>query len=225
MTLAGTLYAILDLAYVRNEDAPPMLRQLLEGGADIVQLRGTNRSIDEISALAEKLLPLTTAAGVPLIVNDHPAIARRVNIQGVHVGQHDEMVATVRAKVGRPVIVGKSTHSIEQAIAAEREGADYIGFGPLFATPTKPDYTPIGLGDIREVHRRIGIPIFCIGGIKLENLREVLDAGAQRVVIVSGLLQARDPAEYARAVKEALDRGCHSERKRGIASPRDDNRL
>ncbi len=204
MTSAGTLYAILDLAYVRDEAAPRMLQKLLEGGADIVQLRGKNRSIDELSALAEKLLPLTAAANVPFIVNDHVEIARRVNAQGVHVGQDDESIASARRKAGRPIIVGKSTHSTEQALAAEREGADYIGFGPLFATPTKPDYTPIGLEDIREVQRRLTIPVFCIGGIKLENLAQVISAGAERVAIVSGLLQAGDPASYARAAKEML---------------------
>ncbi|PZR78072.1 MAG: thiamine phosphate synthase, partial [Chthoniobacterales bacterium] len=204
MTLAGTLYAILDLGYVRDEDAPHMLRQLLEGGADIVQLRGKNRSIDELSALAKKLLPLTTAANVPLIVNDHAQIARSVNVQGVHVGQDDEAIASVRTKAGRPIIVGKSTHNLEQAIAAEGEGADYIGFGPLFATPTKPEYVPIGLADINEVQQRVSIPIFCIGGIKIENLAQVINAGAQRVVIVSGLLEAPDPADYARKAKQTL---------------------
>jgi thiamine-phosphate pyrophosphorylase len=199
---AGTLYAILDLAYVSVEDAPRRLEQLIRGGVDIVQLRGKNRNIDELCQLAEKLLPIT--GNVRLIVNDHAEIARRVEVQGVHVGQDDEPIAHVREKVGRPITVGKSTHSIEQAIAAEGEGADYIGFGPLFATPTKPDYAPIGLGDIREVHRRVRIPIFCIGGIKLENLPEVIAAGAQRVVIVSALLQAAEPAAYARSTKNRL---------------------
>jgi thiamine-phosphate pyrophosphorylase len=204
VTLEGNLYAILDLAYVRDEEAPGMVEQLLKGGADIVQLRGKNRSVAKLSALAEKLLPLTTIANVPLIVNDHAEIANRVQVQGVHVGQDDEAIANVRARVKRRIIVGKSTHSIDQAIAAEGEGADYIGFGPIFATPTKPEYAPIGLGDIREVHRKLTIPIFCIGGIKSENLEKVIAAGAKRVVIVSGLLQANDVADYARSAKAII---------------------
>jgi thiamine-phosphate pyrophosphorylase len=204
VTVAGNLYAILDLAYVRDANALGMLEQLLEGGTDIVQLRGKNRSVDELGAIAKKLLPLTAAAKVPFIVNDYVEIAKRVEVEGVHVGQDDEAIAKVRAQLKRPIIIGKSTHSIGQAIAAEREGADYIGFGPLFATPTKPNYAPIGLGDIREVHRRVSIPIFCIGGIKLENLREVIDAGGQRIVIVSGLLQASNPRECARVAKAAI---------------------
>src|SRR5205814_5354253 len=101
-------------------------------------------------------------------------------------------IEKVRAQIKRPIVVGKSTHSIEQAIAAEREGADYIGFGPIFSTPTKPDYSPIGLAQIREVHERVSVPIFCIGGIKSDNLMQVIAAGPKRVVIFSGLLPAHN---------------------------------
>ena len=198
------LYAIIDLGYVSAENAPAILQKLIAGEIDIVQLRGKNRSLDELSALAEKLL--TTSANIPLIANDHAEIARRVEVQGVHVGQDDATIEKVRAQIKRPIIVGKSTHSIEQAVAAEREGADYIGFGPIFSTPTKPDYSPIGLAQIRKVHERVSIPIFCIGGIKSENLTQAIAAGAKRVVIVSGLLQAHNIAEYARACKKLLRR-------------------
>ena len=198
------LYAIIDLGYVSAENAPAILQKLIAGEIDIVQLRGKNRSLDELSALAEKLL--TMSANIPLIANDHAEIARRVEVQGVHVGQDDATIEKVRAQIKRPIIVGKSTHSIEQAVAAEREGADYIGFGPILSTPTKPDYSPIGLAQIREVHERVSIPIFCIGGIKSENLTQAIAAGAKRVVIVSGLLQAHNIAEYARACKKLLRR-------------------
>src|SRR4030095_6202065 len=116
----------------------------------------------------------------------------------------DDPIEKVRAQVKRTILVGKSTHSVEQAVAAEREGADYIGFGPIFSTPTKPDYVPVGLEQIREVHERVSIPIFCIGGIKFENLARVIAAGAKRVVIVSGLLQATDIASYTGACKKLL---------------------
>jgi len=198
------LYAIIDLGYVSAENAPAILEQLVAGGIDIVQLRGKNRGLDELSVLAEQLLQLTMSAKIPLIANDHAEIAQRVEVQGVHVGQDDDSIKKVRSQIKRPIVVGKSTHSIEQAVAAEREGADYIGFGPIFSTPTKPDYSPVGLANIREVHERVSIPIFCIGGIKSENLAQVIDAGAKRVVIVSGLLQANDIAEYARACKRLL---------------------
>ena len=198
------LYGIIDLSYVSPKNAADILEKLIAGGIDMVQLRGKKHSIDELSLVAEKLLRLTTAAEIPLIANDYAQIAQRVNVQGIHVGQDDESIETVREQVERPIIVGKSTHSVEQATAAGREGADYIGLGPIFPTPTKPDYLPIGLSQIREVHERVSIPIFCIGGIKLENLPHVIAAGAKRVVIVSGLLQTEEVANYARACKKLL---------------------
>jgi thiamine-phosphate pyrophosphorylase len=198
------LYGIIDLGYVSPESAPGILENLIAGGIDMVQLRGKNYSIDELSLLAEKLLRLTAPAKIPLIANDHAQIAQRVGVQGVHVGQDDESIEIVRAQVRRPIIVGKSTHSVEQATGAEREGADYIGFGPIFSTPTKPDYPPIGLPQIHEVRKRVSVPIFCIGGIKLENLGQVIQAGAKRVVIVSGLLQANDIVRYGRRCAKLL---------------------
>jgi thiamine-phosphate pyrophosphorylase len=139
-----------------------------------------------------------------LIINDYAQVAREVAAEGVHVGQDDDAISHARAKARRPLLVGKSTHSLEQARAAQAEGADYLGFGPIFATPTKPDYRPIGLTGIKRVHTDITLPIFCIGGIKIDNLPQVIAAGAQRVAIVSGLLKAADIAEYARACKRLL---------------------
>jgi thiamine-phosphate pyrophosphorylase len=101
-------------------------------------------------------------------------------------------------------LIGKSTHSLAQARAAQVEGADYIGFGPIFATPTKPDYTPIGVEDIRRVHAEVNLPIFCIGGINIDNLQSVIDAGAKRVVMVSALLTAHNIVDYARCATDML---------------------
>jgi thiamine-phosphate pyrophosphorylase len=198
------LYAIIDLNYVSGGQAPAILEKLIDGGIDAVQLRGKSRSVDQLTALAGQLLEQTIAANIPFIINDHAAVADRVGVQGVHVGQDDDSIAQVRSAVERPLIVGKSTHSLTQAIAAEREGADYIGFGPLFATPTKPDYEPIGLDSIREVHRQVKIPIFCIGGINIDNLQRVIDAGASRVVMVSALLKAHSIVDYARCATDML---------------------
>ncbi len=198
------LYGILDLGYVEIGDARRMADALVSGGVDVLQLRAKNRSPAEIQTLAIELRPVLSEVGVPLIINDHPQIARNVRADGVHLGQDDLPIAEARKVVGPESAVGKSTHSIDQAIRAFYEGADYIGFGPIFPTPTKPDYPSIGLDDIAKVHESVPIPIFCIGGIKLDNLPKVIQAGARRVVIVSGLLQASDPAAYARTAKEFL---------------------
>ena len=186
--------------------APRMVEALVRGGIDLIQLRAKNFSAVETEKLAGELHSATTRHGVPLVINDHPEIARNVRAKGVHLGQDDMSIAKARKIVGADCAIGKSTHSLDQAIRAFYEGADYIGYGPLFATPTKPDYQPIGLGEIGKVHDAVRIPIFCIGGITLDNLPEVLEAGARRVVIVSALLQAPDIPAYARAAKELLNR-------------------
>jgi len=203
------LYGILDLGYVESAELTKVAGQMMDGGADLIQLRAKTHSCAQIAALAVDLHRCTAARGVPLVINDHPEVARIVPAEGVHVGQDDLPVAEVREMAGPNCMLGKSTHSLDQAIRAFYEGADYIGFGPIFATPTKPDYPAIGLEEIRKVHEAVPIPIFCIGGIKLDNLPKVIEAGARRVVMVSGWLQAKDIVAYARAAKELLNRKPH----------------
>jgi thiamine-phosphate pyrophosphorylase len=198
------LYGIVDLGYIEESNAVRIAEAMIKGGVDLIQLRGKKQSIDELVDLAEKLHELTSRSATPLIVNDHAEIARRVSVEGVHVGQDDDSIAVARRKAERAVLVGKSTHSLEQARVAQSEGADYIGFGPIFSTPTKPDYEPVGLMDITRVHEKVSLPIFCIGGIKIDNLEQLIAAGARRVAIVSGLLKAPDIAEYARTCKKLL---------------------
>ena len=198
------LYGIVDLSYINTADAVRVAEGMIDGGVDLIQLRGKQRSIDELVDLAAQLHKVTSRFSTPLIVNDHAEIAAKVPVEGVHVGQDDDSIDVARKKTGRNLFIGKSTHNFEQAVAAQHEGADYIGFGPIFATPTKPDYQPIGLKQIESVHRAVALPIFCIGGIKIDNLEQVIAAGARRVAIVSGLLKAPDIAEYARAAQRLL---------------------
>lgn len=183
-----------------------MTRALLEGGVDILQLRAKRLASQEVEPLARSMLPLTRDAGVPLVINDHPGVAAAVGSEGVHVGQDDFTVADTRRIVGPSCFVGKSTHSIAQARAAMDEAPDYIGFGPLFATGTKPDYVPVGLDDIAQVESLATVPVFCIGGVNRERLPQIIAAGARRVVIVSAFLLAADVRGEVRAVRELLDR-------------------
>jgi thiamine-phosphate pyrophosphorylase len=206
------LYGILDLGYIAEDSLERMAAQLCEGGVDIVQLRAKGRDECAIEEMANRVAPILRDAGVPFIINDFPELVPSIGADGAHVGQDDFSVDDARWRAGRALagevplpIIGKSTHSVEQAVAAAAEGADYIGFGPLFPTPTKAGRAAIGMGDIARVHELVSVPIFCIGGIKLENLAEVIAAGAQRVVIVSGILQARDVAAYCREAKARLD--------------------
>ena len=200
------LYGIIDLGYVASARITSVAEALIDGGVDLLQLRAKDYSPSDIERVARDLHRITSGRNVPLIVNDHPGIARAIGAEGVHVGQDDLSLAEAREIAGRGCVVGKSTHSLDQAIRAFYEGADYIGFGPIFSTPTKPDYTPVGLDKIAAVHDAVRIPIFCIGGIKLDNLAEVIEAGARRVVIVSGFLQAENISAAARAAKALLNR-------------------
>ncbi len=202
------LYAIIDTGYLGGRSVEFYAREVVAGGADVVQLRAKGAVEEQVLRMGRDVLPILRDAGVPLIINDLPGVATALGADGVHVGQGDMSVAEARAGAsgggGRAPIVGKSTHSVRQAFAAAEEGADYIGFGPLFPTPTKPDYPAIGLADVATVVSGAGVPVFCIGGVKLENLRDVVAAGARGVVVVSGILTAERPREYCRALKEIL---------------------
>lgn len=202
----GQLYGIVDLGYVAEADAAVACSALIQGGADIIQLRAKGRDEATITRLGMALQHLCTAAGVPFIINDFPHIAKAIDADGVHIGQDDGSLADVRTIVGPDKIVGRSTHSLAQAKAALEEGFDYLGFGPLFPTPTKLGRPGIGLEEVAAMQRDVGskVPVFCIGGIKPDNLDQVLAAGATRVVIVSALLQAPDIAGATHAVKIRL---------------------
>jgi len=201
----GLLYGIVDIGYVASTDVRRVTEQLLSGGVDLIQLRAKKLSKTEIVRLAGEMLEITRRSGVSLILNDYADLLREVDADGCHLGQEDLAVAAARELVGRPCIIGKSTHSIQQAIRSQADGADYIGFGPLFATATKPTAEAIGLADIQAVHQQVTIPVYCIGGIKVGNLSEVLAAGARRVCIVSDLLLAKDIAKQTRTVKQILE--------------------
>jgi thiamine-phosphate pyrophosphorylase len=200
------LYGIVDLGYVLEEDVGMVTSRLVAGGVDILQIRAKGRPKSEIANLAQVMLSITKPGGVPLIVNDYPDLLREVDADGCHVGQEDFKTAEARDLAGRDCIVGRSTHSLEQAQLAQQEGADYIGFGPLFSTLTKPSAAAVGLGRLSALHEKVHLPIFCIGGVKLKNIGEVIHAGARRVCIVSDLLCATDMVGQTLAVKAALER-------------------
>lgn len=179
---------------------------LLQGGVGVLQLRAKGYDQQGVSSMVKQWAPdlvdLCKSHQVPLIINDFAGLAQELGADGVHIGQDDGSLEDVRAVVGEDMIVGRSTHSPAQARAALDEGFDYIGFGPLFPTPTKQGRPGIGLDDIATVQREVGarIPVFCIGGIVPQNLELVLALGARRVVIVSALLQSQHVASATRDV-------------------------
>jgi len=204
----ASLYGIVDLGYLESEEVIGATAELLAGGVGVLQLRAKDSSKEEITEFAQKILPMCREAEVPLIINDFPKIAVEVGADGVHIGQDDGSLVRVRDICGPDMVVGRSTHSRDQAADAAADGFDYIGFGPLFPTPTKEGRPGIGLGDVSWVERMVGkdIPVFCIGGIKQDNMDKVIAAGAKRVVIVSELLKASSISKTTRQIIDRLSR-------------------
>jgi thiamine-phosphate pyrophosphorylase len=177
----------------------------LAGGADLVQLRDKTADDGEVVAAARRARERCAARGALFIINDRPDLAVAAGADGVHVGQDDMPVADARAIVGAEAIVGLSTHSIAQADAGARSGADYLAVGPIHETPTKEGRPAIGLEPIRHAAASItGVPWFAIGGIDTTTVGAVVEAGARRAVIVRAIAQADDPEAVTRALRAAL---------------------
>ncbi len=188
------LYAITDIASP-HEKIIQKVRQAYRGGADIIQLRSKKLSDCELLKIGSQIKALALRFRKLFFVNDRLDLALALGADGVHLGQDDMPLALARKlcrKAKTSLWIGKSTHSLEQAVEAEREGADYIGVGPIFETPTKPHYGPVGLKLIRQVKQKIKIPFVVIGGIHPENIHNVLTSGAERVAVVRAIFQARN---------------------------------
>ena len=200
------LYGIVDMGYTEPEQVEARTHALIDGGVRIIQLRAKGKELSQVKAWAVAMQAICRDRGAIFVLNDYPDMAAEMGAAAVHVGQDGGSLADVRRIVGDGVLVGRSTHSLEQAKQAKAEGADYIGFGPLFPTGTKPGRASIGLADIAAAQEAAGeMPLFCIGGINGTTLPEVLKAGAKRVVIVSWLLQQADIAQTAQGVIREIE--------------------
>ncbi len=177
--------------------------EAITGGISFVQLRDKESSRSQIFKTARLLRSITSANDVKLIINDHPDIAIAVDADGVHLGQDDLPLGEARKIMGDKII-GISTHNLRQAQKAKDNGADYIGFGPVFRTTTKNAGKPRGLEHIEKLRGKINIPIIAIGGIKIENLKDVFDAGANAVAVSSGIVNSNDISERASQYREFI---------------------
>ncbi|HEY2921452.1 MAG TPA: thiamine phosphate synthase [Candidatus Binatia bacterium] len=194
------LYAILDPEQTKGRSPESVLRELLEGGVTILQLRVKTMAPREFFELARRVRVETRARGCKLIVNDRVDIALACDADGVHLGQDDLPVAAGRKLMGDK-IVGISTHAIDQVREAEQNGADYIGFGPMFGTMTKATgYSARGVEMLRQVRAAVKLPIVAIGGITEQNVRQVWQAGADSAAIISDILGADDIIAKAKRI-------------------------
>lgn len=208
------LYAVTDLQPGMDERAVlPQCEAAWRGGADIVQLRAKGIPDGILLRLALKLRTTADKCRKLFFVNDRPDLALASGADGVHVGQEDMPVAAVRAlarQSGRQWWIGKSTHSLEQALTAQEEGPDYVGVGPVYQTPTKPGYQPAGLEFVSLAARHLKLPFVAIGGIGLSNAEEVLSAGARRLAVVRAVFSSKDPYEAARELRNKIENFVHA---------------
>ncbi len=201
------LYAVTDLS---GED-PALLEKIgraYRGGADIVQLRSKTWKDAPLLQVALKIRKLADQYHKLFFVNDRVDLALAAEADGVHLGEEDLPVAAARRlaeKAGTHLWIGKSTHSLDQALKAQKERPDYIGVGPIFETPTKPGCQAVGLDLVREVRQRVKIPFVAIGGIDESNIDQVLAAGAERIAVVRAIFQARDIEEAAQRLRHRIE--------------------
>jgi len=220
------LYTFVDTAYLRGRAPEVVAQQLCDGGSDLIQLRAKKSPPDEIRRVAEAILLITRRVNVGLVINDHPDIARDLDVEFCHLGQEDFFDAgykhVSKLKKGRDgppsrpsgalgaralpgLRIGLSTHSPDQAQRALAAGPDYIAVGPVYATGTKPTAKPVTLEYVRWAAANVSIPWFAIGGINLQTLDDVLAAGAKRICVVSAILNAPDVAKACADFRRRLE--------------------
>jgi thiamine-phosphate pyrophosphorylase len=204
------IYAVTDLR-VEGPNALKGIEAAYRGGADIVQLRSKVLPDAALIRLGSRIKKIAERNRKLFFVNDRVDLALAIGADGVHLGQEDIPVAVARKlakRAGLKIWVGKSTHSLKQALAAVNEGADYIGVGPVFETPTKPHTKSVGLRFVKQAAVKVRIPWVAIGGIDRGNIRDVIAAGASRVAVVRAIFAVKDPESAVRELKHQLYRFC-----------------
>ena len=206
-SLPDSLLYLLTPSHIIDPDILiPMVIQTLRAGADVIQFRNKQASVRDLIRVGLGLCDAVHSHGGLFIVNDRIDVAIATGADGVHLGQEDLPISWAREILGpqKKMIIGVSTHSVDQALEAESEGADYVGFGPIFPTPAKSGWPPIGTGSFQVLNRRLSIPYFAIGGIDLSNIGEIIEAGATRVAISNGVFGNKAVGETTSLIKKQL---------------------
>ncbi|MCL4537001.1 MAG: thiamine phosphate synthase [Nitrospirae bacterium] len=194
MLIGFKLYLITDRKlFADSGEMFAAVEEALKAGVKAVQLREKDLATRELLDMAYRMRELTARYNARLFINDRADIAMCVNADGVHLGQSSMPVYAARKVVGDKFMIGVSTHNLDEALTAEREGADFITFGPIYRTPSKLKYgRPVGIESLKAIAEKVAIPVFGIGGIKPDNAKEVINAGAYGVALISGILSAAD---------------------------------
>jgi thiamine-phosphate pyrophosphorylase len=204
------LYTFVDTGFLHGRRVEDIARDLCQGGSDIIQLRAKQSARGEVKSMASAILPVTRKAGIPLVINDHADVAAEIGAEFCHLGQEDFFGAgrthvSDLGMAGKALRVGLSSHSPAEAQRAIAAGAAYLGVGPVYATGTKPEASPVTLEYVSWAAKNVSIPWFAIGGINLPNLDDVLQAGARGICVVSAILNSRDVAAACREFKRRLE--------------------
>ncbi len=196
------LYAVTDRTWLDGETLYEQVEKAIQGGVTFVQLREKN--LDEESFLNEALeiQKLCRKHNIPFVINDHVEIARKIDADGVHVGQSDMKAGNVRAILGEGKILGVSAQTVEQALLAEKEGADYLGVGAVFPTGSKADAEDVSLDTLKEICRAVSIPVVAIGGIGAGNVSKLENSGISGIAVISAIFAAEDIESATKNLKE-----------------------
>jgi thiamine-phosphate pyrophosphorylase len=202
----GHLHVLTDETVQNAFSHAELARLAIDGGADTIQFREKRRGAGELIEIADAIRRVCHERNVPLIVNDRVDIALAVDADGIHLGQSDLPIAVARELLGPDKIVGGTASTLQDAIAVQKEGADYVGFGHIYATASKKKRgDPKGPEALREICRVLAIPVVAIGGIDERNFREVLDAGAWGIAVIAVVCAAPDPVRAARVLRKGIN--------------------
>ena len=200
------LYAVTDRAWTGKMNLYEQVEAALQGGATCVQLREKHLDRETFLQEARDLVQLCHRYGVPFIVNDEVNIAVECGADGVHVGQEDMKAADVRAKVGPQMMIGVSAHTVEEALEAVKNGADYLGVGAVFSTSTKTDVSVLSMETLQAICNAVKVPVVAIGGISEHNLMQLSGSGVDGVAVVSAIFAAEDPKAAEQKLRELSDK-------------------
>jgi thiamine-phosphate pyrophosphorylase len=201
-----SVYVITDRRVAGDRSILDVVRAAIRGGTSVVQLREKTATTREMVELGQALHAITRQAGIPLIINDRLDVALAIAAEGVHVGHDDMPVSLARRLIGPDLLLGASPETVGEARQMERDGANYLGVGDVYGTPSKSDAgIPIGVDGLTEVIRDVSIPVVAIGGITLENAGLVIQAGAAGVAVISAIIGAPDPEAAARRLRELVN--------------------
>lgn len=199
------LYAVTDRAWLGHRTLSACVEEAIAGGASAIQLREKDLCSAEFDMLARAVKPICQTAKVPLFINDDVELALRIGAEGVHVGQNDMTCREVRSLVGTDVIIGVSAQTVDEALAAQAEGADYLGVGAIFGTPTKSDAREVPLEILKAICAEVDIPVVAIGGLNATTMTQLSGTGADGVALVSAIFSADDILSETKILSDLIE--------------------